>query len=200
MVVDCRSLQSSPPEGICRISYGRATRPRSIERQRLRSAASAHCRGALPKARTESAHGHASEQLTNPVCRKTAPTGSAANHRELGGTNRKHQRSTLWPIVVLIHFLSSDRGRLPKCAVAKSALALKRFEKRDELRTTSPAAKSAWSSSACGMFVGLQTFRQALCAPASALKTTMRAGRQLSTDDRQCIQIDLGNGNAFVFI
>ena len=37
-----------------------------------------------------------------------ALTGSLINHREAGGPKCKRDRSTLWPIVVPIHILSSD--------------------------------------------------------------------------------------------
>lgn len=68
---------------------------------------------AIERARNASAKKRAPE--ANPFrsgLAKSPRPDLPKNHREVGGSNRKRHRSTLWPIVVLIHFLSSDGRRL----------------------------------------------------------------------------------------
>ena len=121
-VVDCRSLQSSPPEGICRTLRDRRPRPKSIRRRRSQSKERAP---SAQKIRTGAKPLHTrSTELPQPDLQ--------TNHREVGGTNRKRHRSTLWPIVVLIHFLSSDGERLrSEC----SNIFLRRLNQRAKVGT-----------------------------------------------------------------
>lgn len=83
---------------------------------------------------------------------ETAPTGST-NHREVGGTNRNRHRSILWPIVVLIHFLSSDGRRLRNDRSKIFLCASCKAQMQEESRVCAARSMRDMRTSAWGMSV-----------------------------------------------